>query len=164
MAHAAHLEAASTAHNADASLFAGILKRMIWLAAISFAAALSLGPLFAPASALGSQGDQEIRVTLDEPMPQVAAETDERANAVRCRSAVDGRQEELLALAAARLGGSTQDEPFEYVSTRFWNEASGTAEVTVEFWYGPHSAARKLYLGRGTVDMDSCAVKLTSLV
>ena len=70
MANGTHLEGAPSALRADGSLFAGILIRMIWLAALSFVAALTLGPLFAPASALGAQGNQEIRVTLDSETPE----------------------------------------------------------------------------------------------
>jgi hypothetical protein len=157
MAQARHLESAAMVHGAESSFVAGVAKRLLWVAAVYFVTALSIGPLFAPASASDGEASQKIRITFEDDAS--GTRPHEGYDALKCRSEIDGRQEELLDLAQARLGGA----PVEYVAARFWNERSGVAEVTFEFWHGTDSTNRKLYFGRGTVDMDSCAAELTEL-
>lgn len=143
------------------SFASGVMLRVVWMSGVALVLALTLGPMFAPVYAgahAGVAGDQRmIEIWREERGPKVTL--DHAVSAVRCRSEADGRQEDLLALASAELGGT----PVEHVAARFWNEASGTAEVTFEFWHGSGEANRRLYLGRGLVDLDSCAVTLLSL-
>lgn len=135
----------------------GVMLRVMWMAGVFLALAITAGPLFAPAFASYQESDGELLIWRE--VGQRSTQSDDALSMVRCRSAVDGRQEELLALASARLGG----EPVEHVATRFWNEDTGTAEVTFEFWHGGDAANRKLYEGRGLVELESCAVTLVSL-
>ena len=135
----------------------GVMLRVVWMTGVFLALAITAGPLFAPAFASYQESDGQLLIWSE--AGQRSIESDAAFSAVRCRSAADGRQVELLALASARLGS----EPVEHVAARFWNEQTGTAEVTFEFWHGSDAANRKLYEGRGLVDLESCTVTLVSL-
>lgn len=159
MACADHLDRASSAHGSETSLLglpmvAGVLKRLAWLTAGSAVLAISAGPLFAPAFASGAEKDEVIRVKLERSAP-----AHDGFDAVKCRSHTDGRNDQLLEIASDQLGGA----PVEHVATRFWAEGTGEAEVTFEVWYGGKPDERKLFIGRGTVDMVSCEAALTSI-
>lgn len=158
MAQATHLDSALAARTSETSLceiplVAGVLKRLAWLTVGTFVAAISLGPLFGPAFASGQNKDEPIRIMLDR-----KASAGRDADALKCRSHKDGRQNDLLALAQSRLGGTV-----EHVATRFWSGESDLAEVTFEVWHGEAMDNRRLYIGRGTVDLESCAVELIEL-
>lgn len=129
----------------------------MWLAGVFLALAITAGPMFAPAYASFVGTQDQILIWREAPGPKVTI--DNGFSALRCRSHEDGRQKKLLELASTRLGGGG----VEHVSARFWNEASGTADVTFEFWHGGDSAQRKLYLGHGVVDLETCEVDLVSL-
>jgi hypothetical protein len=136
---------------------ADILRRMVWLAAGLFALALIMGPLFAPASASDdARSDGPIII------PDINANivrADHGYDALQCRSSEDGRQEELFALASARLGKSD----LVHAGTRFWDEQSGMARVTVEFWDDTETEDRRLRTAIGEVAMESCEAKLISI-
>lgn len=157
MAQANHHDGTRTGPASQATFAAELLKRLIWLGAAFYVLAITAGPLFGPAYAGVSEGQREILIWRESDAPTVTLEHGYAA--LRCRSETDGRQTDLLELAGTRLGGA----PISHVATRFWNEQSGTAEVTFEFWHGQDSGHRRLYLGHGTVDMDSCDVELLSL-
>ncbi len=163
MARAIHLERARSAQSAQVALtqlpfVAGVLKRLVWISGAAFVTAITAGPLFAPATASGPDRNQLIRVSIER--NTVSPETADPMGALKCRSHDDGRQERLLELAQAQLGGGAID----HVATRFWTADTGKTEVTFEIWHGASNEQRKLYVGRGTVDMDSCRVDLISLV